>query len=178
MKKILLLFPVLFCVIFYAYGDEMVEATLPEEVRTVAPAEKRSPHLVYVYISGAVKNPGVYSYKQRLTVGEVVKDAGGFVSYADADGLNLAAMTEDGMHIHVPYKLDGMPVEKEDDGKIHINEADEKKLTELPGIGPAMAAQIVAYRDEHGAFTSVEELKQVKGIGTAKWEKLKDKVDL
>lgn len=40
---------------FYAYGDEMVEATLPEEVRTVAPAEKRSPHLVYVYISGAVK---------------------------------------------------------------------------------------------------------------------------
>lgn len=82
------------------------------------------------------------------------------------------------MHIHVPYKLDGMPVEKEDDGKIHINEADEKKLTELPGIGPAMAAQIVAYRDEHGAFTSVEELKQVKGIGTAKWEKLKDKVDL
>lgn len=124
------------------------------------------------------KNPGVYSYKQRLTVGEVVKDAGGFASYADADGLNLAAMTEDGMHIHVPYKLDGMPVEKEDDGKIHINEADEKKLTELPGIGPAMAAQIVAYRDEHGAFTSVEELKQVKGIGTAKWEKLKDKVDL
>ena len=45
MKKILLLFPVLFCVIFYAYGDEMVEATLPEEVRTVAPAEKRSPKL-------------------------------------------------------------------------------------------------------------------------------------
>ena len=59
-----------------------------------------------------------------------------------------------------------------------VNEADEKALTQLPGIGPAMAAAIVAYRDEHGAFSSVDELKQVKGIGTNKYEKLKDCVDL
>lgn len=65
-----------------------------------------------------------------------------------------------------------------DDGKIHLNEADEKALTQLPGIGPAMAAAIVAYRDEHGAFSSVDELKQVKGIGANKYEKLKDCVDL
>ena len=51
-------------------------------------------------------------------------------------------------------------------------------MTQLPGIGPAMAAAIVAYRDEHGAFSSVDELKQVKGIGTNKYEKLKDCVDL
>ena len=51
-------------------------------------------------------------------------------------------------------------------------------MTSLNGIGPAMAAAIIAYRNEHGAFTTVEELKQVKGIGTAKYEKLKDVVDL
>ena len=158
MKKFLLLFSVLFALLMYAYGETIVEATLPEEIRTVEPAEERRPSLTYIYLSGAVRNPGVYSY-------------------ADSDGINLAESIHDGMHIHVPYKPEGTAVHT-DDGKIHLNEADEKALTQLPGIGPAMAAAIVAYRDEHGAFSSVDELKQVKGIGANKYEKLKDCVDL
>lgn len=177
MKKFLLLFSVLFALLMYAYGETIVEATLPEEIRTVEPAEERRPSLTYIYLSGAVRNPGVYSYKAPLKVSEVIKDAGGFSSYADSDGINLAESIHDGMHIHVPYKPEGTAVHT-DDGKIHLNEADEKALTQLPGIGPAMAAAIVAYRDEHGAFSSVDELKQVKGIGENKYEKLKDCVDL
>ena len=63
MKKFLLLFSVLFALLMYAYGETIVEATLPEEIRTVEPAEERRPSLTYIYLSGAVRNPGVYSYK-------------------------------------------------------------------------------------------------------------------
>ena len=56
--------------------------------------------------------------------------------------------------------------------------ATAKKLAELPGVGPAMAEQILTYREEHGSFTSIEELQQVKGIGQAKYDKLKDKVSV
>ena len=170
MKRIFLLFPLLTALVLAVYGNSLVEATLPEEMTAVPEIQVENDRLLYVYISGAVKSPGVYSYKRPLLVGEVIKDAGGFNSYADSEAINAAAPIEDGLHIHIPYKTD--------DHKIHLNEADEKTLTSLNGIGPAMAAAIIAYRNEHGSFTSVEELKQVKGIGAAKYEKLKDVVDL
>ena len=166
-------------VIFSADGDFslLLKGNVPTDTLT-AEIQVENDRLLYVYISGAVKSPGVYSYKRPLLVGEVIKDAGGFNSYADSEAINAAAPIEDGLHIHIPYKTDGIGVAVKDDHKIHLNEADEKTLTSLNGIGPAMAAAIIAYRNEHGSFTSVEELKQVKGIGAAKYEKLKDVVDL
>ena len=64
------------------------------------------------------------------------------------------------------------------DGMVNINTADEKELDKLPGIGPAMAKRIVEYRMENGAFQAPEEIKRVKGIGDAKYEKMKDKIAL
>jgi len=64
------------------------------------------------------------------------------------------------------------------DGRININIADEKDLDKLPGIGPAMAKRIIEYRTENGAFQAPEEIKRVKGIGDAKYEKMKDKIAL
>ena len=178
MKRIFLLFPLLTALGLAVYGNSLVEATLPEEMTAVPEIQVENDRLLYVYISGAVKSPGVYSYKRPLLVGEVIKDAGGFNSYADSEAINAAAPIEDGLHIHIPYKTDGIGVAVKDDHKIHLNEADEKTLTSLNGIGPAMAAAIIAYRNDHESFTSVEELKQVKGIGADKYEKLKDVVDI
>lgn len=59
---------------------------------------------------------------------------------------------------------------------VNINQADAKALEALPGIGPAMSQRIVEYRNANGNFQSVEELQKVKGIGKAKFEKLKDRV--
>ena len=63
-------------------------------------------------------------------------------------------------------------------GAFSFNTADEKELDKLPGIGPAMAKRIIEYRTENGAFQSPEEIKRVKGIGDAKYEKMKDKIVL
>ena len=97
-------------------------------------------------------------------------------AYADTAAVNLAGKAVDGMHIHIPYDWNGVPPPSVDDGKVSLNQADAEQLMTLPGIGPAMADNIIAYRREHGAFTNIDELKQVKGIGPAKFQKLKDQV--
>ncbi len=152
------------------------EATKEAEVPVL---EAPQPVSRYVYISGAVKKPGLYAFADEVRIGEAIHAAGDLLPYADAGAVNYAEMAQDGMHIHVPYDLNGVPTgETVQDGRININEADEQKLAELPGIGPAMAKNITTYRTEHGFFTSIEELQKVKGIGAAKFKKLQDKVTI
>ena len=69
-----------------------------------------------------------------------------------------------------------MAAEAAKSGRVNINTADEKALDVLPGIGPTMAKRIIEYRMEHGAFQAPEDLKKVRGIGDAKYEKLKDQI--
>lgn len=141
--------------------------------------EAPQPTSRYVYVSGAVKKPGLYAFADEVRVGDVIHTAGDLLPYADTGAVNYADVAQDGMHIHVPYDVSGVPADEAiQDGRINVNEADEQKLTELPGIGPAMAKNIVAYRTEHGSFTSIEELQKVKGIGAAKFKKLQDKVTI
>ena len=155
---------------FFAVSDEakpVVVETLTEPMA--------QPY--YVYVTGAVAKPGLYSFPEPVRAGEAIAAAGNVVAYGDASAVNLAESIIDWQHIHIPYDLAGVPaVPVEEDGLISLNQADEKKLTELPGIGPAMAKRIVEYRQEKGAFSAIEELQQVKGIGPAKFAELKDKV--
>lgn len=135
---------------------------------------------LYVYISGAVAKPGLYTFAEPVRVGEALASAGNILAYGDAASLNLAEPIRDGQQIHVPYQLDGVPGGSSavDDGLISLNEADEEKLQTLPGIGPSMAKRIVEHRLEHGPFTAVEDLQKVKGIGPSKFKDLQDKVKL
>lgn len=152
---------------------------LEEPASPVPIAEAPRPQLAYVYVSGAVRKPGLYAFDETVRVGEAVHAAGGVLPYADGAAVNFADEAADGMHIHIPYDLEGVPpVGEPDNGCININEADEQKLSELPGIGPAMARKIIAYRDEHGLFSHIEELQKVKGIGPAKYKELQDKVTI
>lgn len=176
MRKILVV-PLIALAAWFVYdqGLPFAETTAePQAVRVEAPV----PQSVYVYISGAVRNPGLYSFPRAVRIGEALESAGGALAYADVGAVNYAEEVKDGMQIHVPYDLNGLPAvgSTDADGRININEADETKLAELPGIGPAMAKRIVEHRQEHGAFTSVEDLQKVKGIGPAKYGELKDKV--
>lgn len=159
------------------------QAGLPEwtemTAQSVPAAEVPQPQSAYVYVSGAVRRPGLYAFDKTVRVGEALHAAGGVLAYADTAAVNFADEAEDGMHIHVPFDLNGAPVPAEaEDGRININEADEKKLSELPGIGPAMAGKIIAYREEHGLFSRIEELQNVKGIGPSKYKELQDKVTI
>jgi competence protein ComEA len=149
---------------------------LPEPPQASVPAvEEPLEQELYVYVTGAVRKPGLYAFKEKVRVAEAVHAAGDPVAYADVAAVNYADTIYDGMHVHLPYNLDGVPVAA-DNGLININEADEKKLGELPGVGPSTAKAIMDYRSTNGSFETAEDLQKVKGIGPAKWNKLKDKV--
>ena len=173
MKKIGVFLVLLFVILWNVFGTPLMESITPEEPPKIEEPIKQD---LYVFVTGAVRKPGVYAFPTAVTVGDAIHAAGDALPYAAAEAVNYADKIDDGMQVHIPYNLDGIPATGEADGKININEADEKKLTELPGIGPAMAKTIIEYRDEHGAFSSEEELQEVKGIGPAKYDKVKDSI--
>lgn len=131
----------------------------------------------YIDISGAVNSPGVYKVKKKTRVFELIEKAGGLKEDANLDALNQAEFVQDGQKIVIPSNGGGeLNDEKNEDtsngGMININLADKSKLMELPGVGDAIAQRIIDYRKGH-RFSKIEDLKQVKGIGEATFNKLK-----
>lgn len=146
--------------------------------------------LVYVHVCGAVKNPGVYALAEGSRTADAVLCAGDFLPEAARDYLNLAQPVKDGQKIYVPDRAEAdrlpeggifsgegsagqMP---EEEPYVNINTASQGELMTLPGIGKAKADAIVAYRKEHGAFLSCEDLMQVPGIKENIYEKLRDAI--
>ena len=151
--------------------------------KAAVPAQER----IVVYVTGGVRDPGVYEMASGSRVEALVRAAGGALETADLENINLAQSLKDGMQVRVPECIqerapgagdDAKGTGTHEDGRVNINTADEKQLDALPGIGPAMAQRILEYRRENGSFQSAEDLKKVRGIGDAKFEKLKDKVKL
>ena len=146
---------------------------------------------IVVYVAGAVNRPGIVQLAEGARAKDAVDACGGFLPTADTNGVNLAQKLKDGMQVTVPEKspqgtaaqgaaggAQAGAAKSLPEGMVNINTADEKELDKLPGIGPAMAKRIIEYRTENGAFQSPEEIKRVKGIGDAKYEKMKDKIVL
>ena len=142
-----------------------------------------APRIVVVFVTGEVKKPGLVTLTEGQRVADAVNAVGGVIETADIERVNMAALLEDGMQIRVPERI-GRDAErprntqsgKTANGQINLNTASEKELQELPGIGPAMSARIIEYRETNGPFQSIEDVKKVRGIGNAKFEKMKDKV--
>ena len=151
-----------------------------------APVQEAQAKEIVVYVAGAVNHPGVVQLAEGARAKDAVDACGGFLPTADTNGVNLAQKLKDGMQITVPEKspqgtaggAQAGAAKPLPDGMVNINTADEKELDKLPGVGPAMAKRIVEYRTENGAFQAPEEIKRVKGIGDAKYEKMKDKIAL
>lgn len=147
----------------------------------IAPAAA-SPETLVVHVAGAVIRPGLVEVPPGARVADAVAAAGGPSETADLDRINLALPLSDADHVHIP--VEGEPAvslatgDEIAAGPLDLNRADEAALDELPGVGPATAAAIVAHRDEHGPFTSVTALQEVPGIGPAKLEGLRDLVSV
>lgn len=152
--------------------DASIEDRLP---RVSAPAVELTVPMVHVHLSGRVATPGVYRLRPGERVVDLIDMAGGAISGADVDQLNLAAVVHDGDRIHVPRVGDtaspmaggsvagGSVV----DGVVDLNRADANELERLSGIGPALAAAIIDDRTRNGPFASVDDLQRVSGIGPA-----------
>jgi competence protein ComEA len=139
---------------------------------------------VWVHVVGQVASPGVVALPAGSRVGEAVAAAGGALPDADLAGLNLAAVVPDGAQVRVPAPgeaPEGPAVEAAGggpaaDGTVDVNTAGSGELQTLPGIGPVLADRIVAWRTEHGAFSDVDALRDVPGIGPSVLSRLRDLV--
>ena len=135
-----------------------------------------------VHVAGAVRRPGVYRLRAGARVADAVERAGGARRRADLGAVNLAAELQDGRQVLVPLRMPGGGAATAASGAtapgvpLDLNTATVEQLDELDGIGPATAKQIVAYREAHGGFGSVEELDQVPGIGETRLAALREKV--
>lgn len=128
-----------------------------------------------VHVTGAVRRPGVYRLPLGSRVDDAVARAGGPASGAELEAVNLAARLADGQQVVVPERgaVGAVPAPGETEGPISLGTATTEQLEEIDGIGPVTAADIVAFRDEHGGLASVEQLDQVPGIGPATMESLR-----
>ncbi|HEX7063857.1 MAG TPA: ComEA family DNA-binding protein [Bacillales bacterium] len=167
---------------------------LPEKTSEPAePAEEvdespeKQPKFVVVDLKGAVKSPGVYRMKEGTRVIDVIEKAGGLLKKADRKRINLAKLVRDemvvyvpgigekGTHLRAPISLTDS---EETNEKIGINSANTSELDELPGVGPATAEAIIAYRKKHGPFKKIEDLLKVSGIGDSTLQKMKGRISL
>lgn len=138
---------------------------------------------IVVYITGEVGKPDVYSMPLGSRVKDIIEKAGGFTDKADISELNLARRLTDGEKIvvnNIDDKVDKTPDLGENikSDIVNINSADEEALKKLDGIGDELAANIIEYRNKYGAFTSVEEIREVEGIGNTIFEKIKDRITI
>jgi competence protein ComEA len=135
---------------------------------------------IFVDVTGAVNNPGVYSLSGRSRVIDAIKAAGDSAPGADLSTINLARVLNDGEQIYVDATVVnsfGQRISKKvASGPININRATLRQLDGLDGIGPVIAGRIIEYRKKNGSFLTIDDLQKVSGIGAAKFAQIKSKV--
>ena len=135
---------------------------------------------LFVDVRGAVAKPGVYELPEKSRVFQAVEAAGGLLPEALERLVNQAAELTDGQQVYIPFEGEetegGQAPLQETDDRVNINTAGPEELKTLPGIGEARAADIIAYREAKGGFSSIEEIMQVSGIKDAMFQKIRDKI--
>ncbi len=159
----------------------------PDTTTTEDAKSKSGPALAYV--TGAIRQPGMYTLKGQLRVTDLVALAGGLLPDADANKVNMAQIVKDGMHITIPFIKEKSPPAADGSKQVrrrqtsavlpvNVNTATVEELVNVGGITAALAAKIVEYRNVHGAFVSLEDLLKVKGMSHKQLNKLQDKITL
>ena len=178
----------------YVSEEEIIEQNRVDNTKEDVAQEETQK--IVVHVSGAVNKEGVFELDENSRIADAVQQAEGLKENADTKNINLAFKLEDGMKIYIPtigenveetvgetqndetskYVIpsNGEAQHKERNGKVNINTASQTQLETLPSIGPATSLKIINYREEHGDFQSIEDLKEVSGIGDAKYENIKD----
>lgn len=193
-KKIIIIIGVIILIIIsiyvltkideYNYEENNYEEYFAEEENIIKEEAKK---VIVVHIIGEINKPGIVELEEGARVIDAIKKAGGTTEKADLAQINLAYILKDGQKIYIPNTEDNnKKIEyntanienniKEE--KININTADEDELQRLPGVGASTAAKIIKYREENGSFRKIEDIQNVKGIGEAKYNDLKEQIEV
>ena len=161
------------------------DSSSEKEVKKEEKEESPEQDLITVDVKGAVKSPGIYDLPVGSRVHDVVQKAGGLTEEADSKSLNLAQKVSDEALVYVPSKgeeaasqqaVSGTSPSTSKEKKVNLNKASLEELKQVKGLGGKRAQDIIDHRETNGKFKSVDELKKVSGIGAKTIEKLKDYV--
>ena len=168
------------------------ESNLQTEVTTVSKDEKEDKNqkeevveqdLITVDVKGAVKSPGIYDLPVGSRINDAVQKAGGLTENADSKSINLAQRISDEALVYVPTKEETTSQEThsntsntKENKKVNLNKASLEELKQVKGLGGKRAQDIIDHRETSGKFKSVDDLKKVSGIGAKTVEKLKEYV--
>ena len=191
--------PIIIFLIYYinTKNDEIIiSSNIIEENEVNEENEKKETkeeiENIIVHVSGCVNKEGIVELPINSRVIDAINYAGGVKENADLSDINLASILEDGIKIYIPSLQEKTEnalnqnnelnisskinenISSKSTQKININTATQEQLDTLPGIGQSTALKIIEYRKENGKFKKIEDIKQVKGIGEAKFNKLKD----
>lgn len=147
--------------------------------------------VIKVYVTGEVMAPGVIELEEGARIQDAIEGAGGIKAEANLKDINLAYEVADGEKIYIPNGSEIVEEVSEQassgsssssssnsNGKININKATATELTSVPGIGESTAQKIIAYREENGKFKTIEDIKNVSGIGDSKYNSMKDSISV
>ena len=179
-------------------ATKLVPST-PSPAASPVPRPTAPPALV-VYVTGAVRAPGIYSLPSGARLYQAIYKAGGFRKEAQREALNLASFLKDAEQVHIPARgtspltapvmtralpetatstspahaplSSGRKLHSPTEGRVNLNSATLEELQKLPGIGPSMAQRILDYRQANGNFQEILQLKEVRGIGEKTFAKL------
>lgn len=164
-------------------GGQTIEVAAPADNGAEAQEGPVPADVVVLHVHGAVGEPGIVELPLGSRVVDAIAAARGPTDDADLDAVNLARVVADGEELYVP-RLGEVPPPSENgsgpaaDGRVNLNTADAAALETLAGVGPALAARIIAWREQNGPFRSVDELTAVSGIGPKIFDGMRDQVTL
>ena len=168
----------------FVQGEEIIEEEREEKLE----------ENIIVYITGEVLNDGIVEIEEGARISDIIERAGGLTKEADLSKVNLAYKVQDGEKVYIPSKKEKNKEEKEvislENGeevipsgnntsvnsKVNINKASQAELETLQGVGPSTAMKIIDYRNNSGKFKTIEDIKNVSGIGEAKFNNIKNSI--
>ena len=181
------------------YEENIIENTI-EKTKTSEMLEAEKEEEIIIYIAGEVNKEGVYNLPEGSRIADAIEQAEGLTEDAYTEDINLAYKLEDGMKIKIPNKSETQKQLEEQNAniedsyittesgasiketqtktiqKVNINTASQQELETLTGVGPSIASKIVEYRKQNGLFKTIDDIKNVSGIGDNKFESFKDEI--